>query len=181
MSMIVLRQSSATAPFALDRVKAHLRVTHYDEDSDIEIKARTAALEFEQAAQMALLDQTIKVRLWRPRIEGVLRLPIGPVAEDATVTVTADGVAWTGFEVIAGNRPALFFPDSVIGAQVQRLVVEYTAGFGTTPDDIPDDIAEAVMDQAALHFDGRSPMDRRDLATSPHMMRIAARYRGVRV
>ncbi|SIS93432.1 hypothetical protein SAMN05878426_1206 [Phaeovulum vinaykumarii] len=35
------------------------------------------------------------------------------------------------------------------------------------------------MDQAALHYDGRSPMDAKALSTSPHMARVGARYRGV--
>ncbi len=37
------------------------------------------------------------------------------------------------------------------------------------------------MDQAALHYDGRSPMGAKSLTTSPHMARVAARYRGVQV
>jgi len=37
------------------------------------------------------------------------------------------------------------------------------------------------MDQVALHYDGRSPMDAKSLTTSPHMARVAARYRGVQV
>lgn len=182
MSTVILRRDqNTTDPFAMSEVKSHLRVTHDDEDFDIHTKARTSALEFEQFAQMALLDQTIKVRYWRPLIDGVIRLPIGPVTEDATATVTADGVAWTGFDLIGGHRPVIFLPDNLIGCRVQRLVVEYTAGFGTDPGDIPADIAEAIMDQTALHFDARSPMGRKELTTSPHMMRIAARYRGVQV
>ncbi len=179
--VVVQRDLNAADPFVLGEVKAHLRVTFDDDDDDIQAKARAAAAEFEQVAQMALLNQTIRVNILGGQIESVLRLPIGPVDQSATVSVTADGVVWTDYDLIAGHRPVLLFSDDLTGAWVERLVVEYTAGFGAAASDVPADIAEAVMDQTAIHFDGRSPMHRKDLSTSAHMMRIAARYRGVQV
>ncbi|WP_208353361.1 hypothetical protein [Pseudaestuariivita rosea] len=59
------------------------------------------------------------------------------------------------------------------------MTVEYTAGFGLTTADIPADLSEALMDQAALHYDGRSPMDARGPSASPHIAWVSARYRGV--
>lgn len=108
-----------------------------------------------------------------------LRLPIGPVADDDTPTVTIDGEAFTGFDFVGGIRPYIRWHSDYHGLTPSRMTIEYQAGFGAAASDIPDDLAQALMDQAALHYDGRSPMDAKSLTTSPHMQRIGARYRGV--
>jgi uncharacterized phiE125 gp8 family phage protein len=183
MKMLVHRVPADSAePFVLDDVKDHVRVQDGTEDAAIRRMAWTAAQEIEQFAQIALLTQTIRVTIFDPSpLEYHLRLPIGPVDDDATPTVTVDGAAFTDFAFVGGMRPYIRWLASYHELTPDRINIEYTAGFGATASAIPPDLAQAITDQAALHYDGRSPMDARSLTTSPHMARIGARYRGVQV
>lgn len=174
--------SGSELPFNLPNLKEHLRVSDDAEDAAITNIGLTAAAEIEQFAQIALLTQTIRVTIFRPVPQGYgQNLPIGPVADDDVPTVTIDGEAFTAFDFVAGNRPYIRWLAEYHNLIPDRMTIEYQAGFGATAAGIPHDLAQAIMDQAALHYDGRSPMDAKSLTTSPHMARVGARYRGVQV
>lgn len=180
MKMLVTRTPGGAAlPFVLDDLKLHLRVDFNDDDSSITTIGETAAAEIEQFAQIALLTQTITVTIFDPSRACGLSLPIGPVAGDATPTVTIDGTAFTAFDFAGGIRPYIRWHADYHGLTPSQMTIEYEAGFGPAASDIPADLGQALMDQAALHYDGRSPIDAKSLTTSPHMARIGARYRGV--
>ncbi|ASM72844.1 MULTISPECIES: head-tail connector protein [Roseobacteraceae] len=182
MKMLVDRTAIGTAlPFVLEDLKNHIRVDGAGDDAAITNIGHTAAAEIEQFAQIALLTQTIRVTIFKPGQEFGLILPIGPVADEDVPTVTIDGQAFTDFNFLGGNRPFIQWLDSFYRLTPTKLMIEYQAGFGQAASDIPRDLAQALMDQAALHYDGRSPMDAKSLTTSPHMARVAARYRGVQV
>lgn len=182
MKMLVHRTPGGVAlPFDLDELKLHLRATEDAEDDAISKIGRTAAAEIEHFAQIGLLTQTIRVTIFDPGQDCGLTLPIGPIADDETPTVTIDGTAFAAFDVVAGTRPYLRWQDAYHDLTPRQITIEYQAGFGAAATDIPADLAQALMDQAALHYDGRSPMDAKSLTTSPHMARIGARYRGVQV
>lgn len=181
MKMLVHRVAhSAALPFSLSDLKQYLRVIHDDEDPGISLIGAAAAAEIEKFSQMALINQTVRVTIFDP-VSGEcgLSLPVGPVADDAAVAVTIDGEAFTDFELCGGNRPYIRWIASWFDLRPKRLTIEYTAGFGADETSIPRDMAQAIMDQAALIFDGRSPMDGRGPTLSPHFARIGARYRGV--
>lgn len=184
MKMHVHREAGAAGPpFLLSQVKEHVRVDGSENESELETKAQTAAAEIENFAQIALLTQTIRVTIFDPhRTSNWLSLPIGPADENNVPTVTVDGSTFTDFDFVGGNRPGIRFGLSWFDLiSPTRVNIEYQAGFGDTAGDIPHDLAQAIMDQTGLHFDGRSPMDGRSLTSSPHMARIGARYRGVQV
>ena len=185
MKMLTSRTPVANdAPFRLSDVKAHLRVVHSEEDAAIAAMAWTAAAEIEHFAQIALIDQMIRVTIFDPSpTASMISLPIGPARADTVATVTVDGLPFTDFELVPGHRPFLhlkagFFDRDPIPA---RMSIEYIAGFGGTAAAIPRDLAQAIADQAAVHFDNRAPHEGRALTTSPHMQRIGARYRGVKI
>lgn len=182
MKMLVHRTPvSASAPFVQAALKDYLRIDFDDEDGTVENVGWTAAHEIEQFAQIALLTQTIRVTVFGTVQTPGMNLPIGPLIDAATLTVTVDGEPYTDFQVVAGNRPYIRWSEGFYGLCPSRMTIEYQAGFGADPDDIPRDLAQALMDQAALHFDGRSPMDAKALTSSPHMARVGARYRGVQL
>ncbi len=182
MKMLVHREAvSEAAPFDLSAIKLHLRIDHSDEDIAIQSMARAAALELEHFAQIALLTQTVRVIIFNPPHQYGFTLPIGPTAPDATATVTVDGEAFTGFQFEGGLRPYLRWLAPFYDLSASRVVIEYTAGFGSTSGAIPRDLAQAICDQAAILYDARGPMDAKSFTSSPHMARIGARYRGVAV
>ncbi|MBL4917751.1 head-tail connector protein [Szabonella alba] len=180
MKMLVHRVSTVEAPpFDLATIKTHMRISFDDHDDVINNIGHAAAAEIEHFAQVAFLTQIIRVTIFDPALTSGLRLPVGPVAEDATITVTIDGEAFTGFAFAGGNRPYINWKRPWFDLNPTRVNIEYQAGFGATHEAIPHDLAQALMDQAALHYDGRSPMSAKELTMSPHMARIGARYRGV--
>jgi uncharacterized phiE125 gp8 family phage protein len=182
MKMLVHRTPSVEGPpFDLESLKLFMRVDHDIEDSLIEEMGRTAAAEIEKFAQIALLNQTIRITLFDPSLGNGLSLPIGPVALDHTPTVTIEGVSFTDFDFEGGIRPYLRWQSdwSFSTSSPARVVIEYEAGFGEAASSIPPDLMQALKDQTAMHYEGRGPDDIR--ATSPHMARIAARYRGVQL
>ncbi|MCE8006005.1 hypothetical protein [Aestuariivita sp.] len=182
MKMLVHRIAGGSAlPFILDDLKWHIRVDADAEDNAIQNIGLTAAAEIEQFAQIALLTQTIRVTIFNPAQEHGLSLPIGPVADEDVPSVTIDGEAFTAFDFVGGTRPYIRWLASYHDLTPSRVIIEYQAGFGPAAADVPADLAQALMDQAALHYDGRSPMDAKSLTTSPHMARVSARYRGVQV
>ncbi len=184
MKMLVHRIAGGAAlPFVLSVLKLHMRVDEnaVEEDTAITNMGKTAAVEIEQFAQIALLAQTIRVTIFDPGQESGLCLPIGPVEEVDVPTVTIDGEAFTAFEFVGGNRPYIRWLSNYYDLTPSRMTIEYQAGFGATVADIPSDLSQALMDQAALHYDGRSPMDAKSLTTSPHLARVGARYRGVQI
>lgn len=197
MKMLVHRTANSQAlPFDLDDVKLHLRVADDAENDAITNIALTAAAEIEHFAQIAFLTQTIRVSIFDPVLESGLHLPIGPGVTAVTpiegsvtavtpsdwgvTAVTLDGEAFTDFTLVGGIRPYIHWKPSFFDRVPHLLEIDYLAGFGPDASHVPDDLSQALMDQAALHYDGRSPMDAKSLTTSPHMARIGARYRGVR-
>ena len=182
MKMLVHRTPVATgAPFDLDAIKAHVRVDDGSEDAALTNIGHTAAAEIEHFAQIALLRQTIRVTILGPHLDDTLYLPVGPSMLGEEPTVSLNGQPFTDFLYFHFTRPVIAWGETYFATVPQRLDIEYQAGFGDTPAKIPPDLAQALMDQAALHFDGRSPMSAKELTTSPHMARIGARYRGVQV
>lgn len=181
MKMLVHKTPlTANRPVQLERLGNHARVDHYAEAQTLENMAFTAAADIEHFSGLALLMTTVRVTIFKP-VWGAygLALPIGPVADDHVPTVLLDGEAFTGFDFEAGKRPYIRWLAPYYELTPERMVIEYQAGFGMTADDVPEDLAQAIMDQVALLYDGRSPMDAKSLTSSPHMARVGARYRGV--
>ncbi len=172
---------SADDPFVLEDLKLHARVAHDDEDTAIRKIGATVAAEFEQFAQVALLTQDIRVQVFDVTLGDSLRLPVAPLAEGAGVAIQIDGLAFSGFELSSGLRPYIRWLPEHRQRLVGNLIIDYRAGFGSTASDIPSDIAQAIMDQATVHYDARGALDAKSLTTSPHMARVGARYRGVQV
>lgn len=185
MRMIVHRSPIGSAlPFVLSEVCTHLRVEPDEDDygAPIEIIAQAAAADLEEFAQIALLNQIIRVNIFNPNpLQSGFLLPIGPVELNHTPTVTFDGGAFTGFAFVGGDRPYINWKSEYFDNLPSRITIEYQAGFGEAATDIPADLVQALMDQAAMHYDARGVTDARQNMTSQHMARVGARYRGVRV
>lgn len=181
MKMLVDRTPlSTTLPVDPDLVKLHIRIDGSEEEPEIEPLIRTATAELEQVAQIALLHQTIRVNVIEPEDGRYLRLPIGPVQERPTVRL--DGSDFTDFGFVPGVRSLIYWGNAFHARRPDHVELEYRAGFGGTTAQVPHDLAQAVMDQAGLLYQMRSVWAEKPWRhTSPHLSRIAARYRGVQV
>ncbi len=182
MKMLVHRTyGGIEVPFSSDELLLHVRAQGDEELGAVMDMGRTAAAELEHFAQIALLNQTILVTVFEPPCDAGFSLPIGPVLNDTDLVISVDGATFDDFSFVEGHRPYVHWGPSFASLNPKQLAIEYTAGFGETHASVPHDLVQALMDQAALHFDGRSPMDAKSLTTSPHMARIGARYRGVQL
>lgn len=174
------------------------------EDPELEAdalrKIRAAAIEFEEHGHIALIAQTIRATsIGRGPIKdfvtlGIgLRLPIGPVQEGAAVTASVIAIDGQEYQLTtdqltiwSGARPVLnitddgYLPDAIHQIHA-RLKVEYEAGFGPDHTSVPQDIAQAIISQAALMQDAGWDLRRGHNGLSPHTARVAARYRGVAI
>jgi uncharacterized phiE125 gp8 family phage protein len=141
--------------------------------------ADAAALELENYASIALLNQSIRVRLDEWPGTDWLALPVAPYVAGAPLAVTVDGQAVAAFTAVDGLRPALRLADLPVDGEI---VITYQAGFGATLAAIPPDLRHAILDQAAVAFDLRGQSEPKfGTGLSPHMARVAARYRRVAV
>ena len=178
---------STDAPFNLDDVKLHTRVSFDDDDAALAVMAWAAAREIEAHCSLALMSQiiTVSVPEWSRRVT----LPIGPLDVEAldehpiTVQTRAAGgtlVTWPqGWWVEPGRYPVLLLPDRQF-MDGKELVINYPAGFGSTAASIPEDLQLAIMDQAARLYDLRGAEDAPQ-GLSLAASRIAARHRRVAV
>lgn len=182
MKMLVRRAAlhpSAT-PVDIDAVKLFLRVDHDDDDDSLEIICSAAAAELEHFAQVALIAQTIICTITRLENYDDIPLPIGPAVAGSPVTVEVNGAPFTDFSIIAGFRPLIRWDAPFYALMGATVDIEYTAGFGVTDASVPADLQQAIMSQAALHYDGLDATGgKQTFITSPHFARLAARYRGV--
>lgn len=182
MRMFVQRTPiTLNAPFYLSDLKEYTRIDCDDDMVALENMGFAAVAEVEHFGQVALLSQIIRVTILDLVHGAGLTLPIGPLAKSGVATVTIDGQPFAGFDLVTGTRPYISWPASIRGKASARVVIEYPAGFGDEAKHIPEDLAQAVLDQVALIFDERAPREAKTLARSSHLARVGARYRGVSV
>ena len=166
-------------PVSLEWAKEHLRVTHAAEDTLITSMIWTVAGEIEAQAGIALLSQTITHTTDEDPGQ-VITLPVGPVALDATATVTlisSDGTTTalaSGYWLEGGRYPTLRFADT---APTERLRITYEAGHTATPADV----GQAIVEQVARLYTERGGVFDKGQSLSPHTARIIARHRRVSV
>jgi uncharacterized phiE125 gp8 family phage protein len=178
--MIIQRTSVSNAnPLIVTEVANHGRFEEPHFRGEVERLSMAAAREFEDYAQIALLDQTVSVTIEGPVRCAMLALPIAPLIDPLSVDVTVDGAPFEAFAVITGLRPAIRFTDE---KPTGLVMVTYLAGFGPGAGDLPNDIRHAIADHVVALFQMRGelpPGGHAHTGMSPHMARIAARYRRV--
>ncbi|MEO0344478.1 MAG: hypothetical protein AAF198_13680 [Pseudomonadota bacterium] len=182
-------------PVDLEQVKDFIRQDLDDEDTTISHLVRSAVVEIENFASIAMLNQSIKAQLNGPFGAGRYALPVGPVTTDASVTVamlepdgTITALDQNLWSIAQGRAPAIWIVDDatlpdLLSEETTTLIVTYTAGFGDDDRDVPADLRHAVLDQVAVTYENRGPnkLSRHQPSMSPHMLRIAQRYKRVTI
>lgn len=155
----------AEEPVSLARAKAWLRVEDDAEDGLIESLVMAARIHLERVTGRALMTQSWRVVLDGWPGEGVVTLPVSPLialsgirAYDAAGDATE--LALGQFSVDAHRTPAaVFVPGTVAGMPVLRerrgIEIDYVAGFGTEPEDVPNDLVQAVKTLVGYWYENR--------------------------
>ena len=168
-----------TLPVSLHTALEHMRVSDQGALFEVQRFVLAAAREIEDAAQIALLHQeiTVTVEDWS---EGEWPMvPIGPARTDLPAALIQLGTSYA--LDVAGWAGTRFLPRASFQLAPAPFALTYTAGFGTSDADVPEDLSLAVLDQALAYFDFRATGGGNPAGLSPHAARIIGRYRGVRL
>ncbi|MBB5518087.1 head-tail connector protein [Amphiplicatus metriothermophilus] len=177
----------AEEPVSLDEAKAHLRVTHGEEDGLIAVYLMAARRAIETRAGLAVLAQTWRLALDRPP-GAPFALPRGPVSAVAAVEIAMrDGSA-------SPVSPDLYDVETGLGARLaprgpwphtDRLIggvrIEFAAGWPDA-DAVPEEIKHAIRLLAAHFYEHREAVATERVAALPQAVEaLVAPYRGARL
>lgn len=136
----------AVEPIMLSEAKAHLRLTHDDEDLLISSMISAARVACEDRLQRTLITSTWRLSL--PRFELAIHLPMGDVQSVTAVTYKdQDGATQTLSPSVyqlgrLNGQPLLMpaprhsWPATQAGA-IEAVDIDYQAGYGDTADKVP--------------------------------------------
>jgi len=184
---LTLLSPPAAEPVTLDDMKAHLRVTHKDEDALITGVLVAAVRAVEARGGLALMPQQ-----WRLTLDAVpdetLFLPLSPVsALDAVAVIDGEGapqtVAASLYDAVLGKtpriRPAGPWPLPV--PAVGGVRIDFSAGYANA-DAVPEQLKLAVKILAAAFYENREAAGEVRLYSVPQAVdALIAPYREVRL
>jgi uncharacterized phiE125 gp8 family phage protein len=156
-----LLAGAAQEPVSLAEAKAFLRVDDGAEDGLITTLIGAARLHVEGVTGRALLAQT-----WRIVLDGwpenrCVGLPMSPFISLVAINAVDDGGALHPIALaqILSAPDRLLLPLTVEGMprlrERQGLEIDYVAGFGTEPADVPADLRHALLALVAHWFEHR--------------------------
>lgn len=171
----VLTLPPAVEPVSLAEAKAHLRVTHAEEDPQIARLVTAARKTVERRTGLALIAQGWSAFADDWPGEGTFHLPLWPVTEIAALKVHG------GEEEAQEIDPAHYFCDLLSrparlvlrpwrvwqkpGRIAKGIEIAVTAGFGASAGTVPEDLREAVLKTLAHWYEWRGDEAPRSLAT----------------
>ncbi len=151
----VLVTPPAIEPVSLAEAKAHLRITHADEDALISTLIVSARRIVEARTGLLLIEQEWTCYLDDWPDDGVIAIPLSPVSavEDLSVFGENDTPAVIDpahYYVDVASRPSrLMLRGSRVWARPGRIgngiAIAVTAGFGTTAVAVPEALRQAIL------------------------------------
>jgi uncharacterized phiE125 gp8 family phage protein len=161
----VLVTPPALEPVSLAEAKAHLRVSHSDEDQIIGALVASARRIVEARSGLMLISQTWVHSLDRWPDYGVIEIPLAPVlaveelavyGEDDTKAVI-DAAHY--FADLASRPPRLLLRGSRMwpppGRTLNGISVTVEAGFGATAAAVPEPLRQAMLILVAHWYENR--------------------------
>jgi uncharacterized phiE125 gp8 family phage protein len=166
---LILTTPPAAEPVLLADAKAHLRVTHSDDDAYITKLIAAARRAIEQRTGLRLITQgwSLFIDCW----------PQSPAVSLLTAPVQAitDVITFGEDDTPATLDPAHYYLDAASvparavlrhgrtpprgGRPINSIAIRFTAGFGATPDAVPAELRQAMLLTIAHWFDHRGEGD----------------------
>ena len=165
---LVYRSGPAQEPVSIAEAKAHLRLETGADDALVASLILTSRLHIEAALGLALTSQDFTLVLDRWPKSGVVEFPLRPVSAISAVRVLgSDGTPEllgpeTYFLDAAGVPPKLVsagVPWPLPGRAAGGIEIDLTAGYGTTPADVPAPIRQAILLLVAHWYEHRDPIE----------------------
>lgn len=167
---LTLVTEPATEPLLIADAKAHLRIDATDEDAYIKCLIRSSRQFAETFMKRSIIDQTWALFLDRfPSDDQCIQLPNPRLSSVASIKFNqeVDGVQVTfdaaKYIVDVNREPgriALAFdqiwPDT--RNQINAVEIEFVAGYGTSDEDVPEEIRHAIKIMVSHLFEIREPV-----------------------
>ena len=181
----VLTTPPATEPITLSEAKAHLRVTHGDDDTYISALIKTARQSVEAQTGLGLIAQGWSVFLDDWPMNGVIELPLAPVLDIADIKVYGDD------DTAALIDPSHYYEDKVSrparvilrgsrswvkpGRVANGIEILLTIGFAS----VPEPLREVLLQLVGLWYEkrGDEAADEKPL----HFAQLIQPYRELRL
>lgn len=151
----------AEEPVSLAEAKAFLKVDDTAEDGLITTLIGAARLHVEGVTGKALLAQSWRIVLDDWPGGGAVKLPVTPLISVTAITAVDEhgGSHDIALAQFLSEPDRLIVPRVVTGMPVlqarQGLEIDYVAGFGTEPGDVPADLRQALLGLVAHWFEHR--------------------------
>jgi uncharacterized phiE125 gp8 family phage protein len=155
---------SGVEPLTLAEAKQWLRVDHLDDDGLIASLIRAAREVVEARTGRALLAQTWRIVADHWPADGLLPLPLTPVASVVAVRLIdtagiASIVASSAYKLEPGEEPPVLCIPSVPtpGRQRSGIEIDVVAGYGPAPADCPAPLRQAIRLLVRQAYETRGP------------------------
>ncbi len=174
---LLLTTHPTVEPVSVDEVRAALSVTDSDHDAHLSKLVRAARRRAEAYTYRAFISQAWRLTL--DRFPSEIWLPRPPLLSVTNIQyVDTDGVTQTVassvYRVTANSEPARVTVEYNQTWPTPRNVTEcvtinYTAGYGTNPTDVPEEARQAIILMAGEWFDHpANASDGMPVKTIPH-------------
>jgi uncharacterized phiE125 gp8 family phage protein len=162
---LILSTPPSAEPVSLSEAKAHLRLTHSDDDTYVASLITTARRMIESRLSLALMPQAWVLFADRWPDDGIFQLPLHPVTSIESIAVFSDDDAASTidpshFYLDTVSRPARlalrlgrFF--SPPGRKTNGIRIGFEAGYG----DVPIELKQAILITIADWFSKRGDDD----------------------
>ena len=163
---LTLITAPGSEPVTFEEAKAYLKITGSAMDEQIRSFIRSVRRAGERASGRAFMTQT-----WDYFIDffpaSVIQLPRPPLASVTYVKyVATDGtlttLASTDYQVSTSREPGTIEPSWDAGswpadvrAVTDAVVIRFVAGYGDTPEEVPEDIRSAILKGCLLEETGQ--------------------------
>jgi uncharacterized phiE125 gp8 family phage protein len=162
---IILTTPPALEPVALVDAKAHLRISHTDDDTYITALITAARRQIEARTSLCLIQQNWSVFLDRWPFNDSIAIPLDPLIAVTDINLHGDD------DTFAVLDPAHYFVDKASwparavlrhgrstpqpGRVANGIELKVSAGFGTTAASVPQELKQAVLLTVAAWFANR--------------------------
>lgn len=146
-------------PVSLTTAKAFLRIEHAEDDPFIASLVVTSRLQIETALDLALIRQSWR---WSGDVAPGQLIALRPYpvhAVEAVLRVDSDGsqtpLTTSDYALRTDNRPTAL---AIKAGDACRVQVDFSAGFGTLPEDVPAPIRQSLLQLIAHWYENREPV-----------------------
>lgn len=177
----------AVEPITLDEAKAHLRVTHAEEDALIALYITAARQWVERSTGVSLVNQTVEIAL-DDFPSGPIQLPGWPLASVTSVEYLdgngdTQAVDPASLIVEKARRPGWVTSSAEWPATqadtINGVRVRYVLGFGATGASVPADLRAALLLVLGDLFENRQGQQEAALVKNAAVDMLLAPYREV--